>query len=185
MTQDFRETKIKILSEEHSRAFQEAVIEAGGGWWGDRGVRNLHTKFLFVADDLQLTYCDTLGYFKNHEYKEIQFPLPVTTKNVWSGEDMPPIGTVCEYLWGEGEWRKCEIVAYYFANVVAVDAFYCNAVLLQPLMFRPIKTPEQMAAEERRQVIDEMIKLVKICRTHKDIMHVLYDAGYRKTEGEL
>lgn len=82
MTQDFRETKIKIISEGHSRAFQEAVIAAGGGWRGDRKVRNLHTKFLFVSEDLLLTYCDPLDHFEEHEYKEIQFPLTVSTKNV-------------------------------------------------------------------------------------------------------
>lgn len=49
----------------------------------------------------------------------------------WNGEDLPPVGTVCEYLWDEGEWRKCEVVAHYSAYVVAVDAFYSNSVLLQ------------------------------------------------------
>ena len=74
MTQDFRETKIKILSEEHSRAFQEAVIADGGGWSrGKSVVINLHKEFLFVAEDLRISYCDTLGFFKKHDYKEIQF----------------------------------------------------------------------------------------------------------------
>ena len=101
----------------------------------------------------------------------------------WDGSGVPPVGTVCEYLWSEGkEWRKCEVVAYYFANVVAVDVDSA-AVCLPTGMFRPIKTPEQIAAEERLSAIDEMVVLAQhsgsIC---KDVMSALYDAGYRKTE---
>lgn len=98
----------------------------------------------------------------------------------WDGSGLPPVGTVCEYLWGDGEWRKCEIVAHYFANAVAVDAFYCNAVLLQPLMFRPIRTPEQIAAEERLHAIDEMYSVIR--ESQIKTVAALYDAGYRKTE---
>lgn len=101
----------------------------------------------------------------------------------WDGGGLPPIGTVCEYYRSEGEeWRKCTIVAYYLASAVAVDALDCSAVRLRIGLFRPIKTPEQIAREERLHAIGEMIKLVKIHHTYKDIMSVLYDAGYRKTE---
>ena len=100
----------------------------------------------------------------------------------WDG-GIPPIGTVCEYLLAaDWEWRKCEVVAYYFANVVAVDVLDSAAVLMQPMMFRPIKTPEQIAAEERFQAIDEMNDLILGWGVEKRMLAVLYDAGYRKTE---
>lgn len=104
----------------------------------------------------------------------------------WDGSGVPPVGTVCEYLWSEGnEWRKCEVVAYYFANVVAVDVLDSAAVLVQPMMVRPIKTPEQIAAEERLDAIDEMVVLAQHSGSiFKDVMSALYDAGYRKTEVE-
>ena len=75
---DFRETKIKTLSEEHSRAFQEAVIAAGGTWHsGGRAVKYLSAKFLFVDADLYLGFeVSDRDYFDSHEYKEIQFSLP-------------------------------------------------------------------------------------------------------------
>ena len=50
------------------------------------------------------------------------------------------------------------------------------------LYLRPIKTPEQLEAEERLQAIDEMMDLVWRHSSLKDLMSDLYDAGYRKTE---
>lgn len=100
----------------------------------------------------------------------------------WDG-GVPPVGTVCEYFLAKSdEWRKCEVVAYYFAGVVAADELHSSAVLLPSTLFRPIKTPEQTAEEERLQAIHEMIELVARYSTFNDVMGVLYDAGYRKTE---
>jgi hypothetical protein len=51
--------------------------------------------------------------------------------------------------------------------------------------FRPIRTPEQIAAEEREKAIDAMNKLVgdiEKIPTWRDALAALYDAGYRKTE---
>ena len=102
----------------------------------------------------------------------------------WDGIGIPPVGTVCEYLWAEGEeWRKCEVVAYYFANVVAVDVFDSTAVCMLASLFRPSKTPEQIAAEERDEAIEEMVELLIMHgKTMRGDMRVLYDAGYRKTD---
>lgn len=106
----------------------------------------------------------------------------------WSGEGVPPIGTVCEYYRSECDaWRKCEIVAYYFANLVAIDESIDDlkkaAVCLRSGLFRPIKTPEQIAEEERLHAIDEMIHLAVVPgRKYRHVMSALYDAGYRKTE---
>lgn len=98
---------------------------------------------------------------------------------------IPPVETVCEYRLAEGaEWRRCVVVAHYFARVVAVDVYGGGPVLLPPIMFRPIKTPEQIAAEERQQAIDEMMDLAERYGTVKGIMSALYDAGYRKMEVE-
>lgn len=74
---DFRETKIKILSEEHSRAFQEAVFEAGGRWHFGKVVKYLSTKFLFVDANLYIGFeVSDRSYFDCHKFTEIQYPLP-------------------------------------------------------------------------------------------------------------
>ena len=74
MTQDFRETKIKILSEEHSKAFQKAVLAAGGGWRSSGEFYRGGINFIFLNDSLGMTYCDNAVFFEEHDYKEIQFP---------------------------------------------------------------------------------------------------------------
>ena len=101
----------------------------------------------------------------------------------WADTGLPPIGLVCEYYGADGKWRKCEIVAYYFANVVAVDVLDSAAVLMQPMMFRPIKTPEQIAIEDRLHAVVAMMDILgSHCALSRYSAKVLYDAGYRKTE---
>ena len=100
----------------------------------------------------------------------------------WDG-GVPPIGTVCEYYWTGGEeWRKCHIVGYYFESVVVVDVLDITAARLPTGLFRPIKTPEQIAEDKRQQAIDEMDDLIIGLRVDKRVLAILYDAGYRKTE---
>lgn len=75
---DFRETKIKILSEEHSRTFQEAVFEAGGSWY-DRPhtVQYLDFTFLYVDSQLRMSFLpENANYFNRHPATEIFFNLP-------------------------------------------------------------------------------------------------------------
>lgn len=101
----------------------------------------------------------------------------------WSGEGVPPIGTICEYYRSEGdEWRKCEVVAYHNSNIVAVDVFDSTAVCLHfgLSLFRPARTPEQIAAEEKSKAVDEMLDSAGLWISLKDVMETLYDRGYRK-----
>lgn len=101
----------------------------------------------------------------------------------WDGSGVPPVGTECEYLFTNGEeWRKCDVVAHYFASVVAVDVLDGTATSLPAGLFRPIKTPEQIAAEDRENVIADMYGAVMGSDGIKGGLIALYDAGYRKTE---
>lgn len=101
----------------------------------------------------------------------------------WDGSGLPPDGTVCEYHCAErDEWRECEIVAYYFANVVAVDLLDSSAVCLRIGLFRSIKTPKQIAKEKRENVIADMYETVMMGDSIRYGVEALYDAGYRKTE---
>lgn len=71
----------------------------------------------------------------------------------WNGEGLPPVGTVCEYLEdGNGDWEEVTIVEidhrldYQFA-VFHGDKGYSGDRRTE--LFRPIRTPEQITAEER------------------------------------
>lgn len=83
----------------------------------------------------------------------------------WSGEKdgLPPVGTVCEcQVKAQANWVRCEIVAH--KDRYAIGYVDENTVMLSAgIRFRAIKTPEQLAAEERemalidfRQVLDEL-----------------------------
>lgn len=110
----------------------------------------------------------------------------------WDGSGLPPVGTVCEYRLNEYDtWFMCKIIYVLsgsddcfvaWCDHLGSDQFLTFLSDRYKLQLRKIKTPEQIAAEERLHAIGEMIKLVKIHHTYKDIMSVLYDAGYRKTE---
>lgn len=109
----------------------------------------------------------------------------------WDGSGVPPVGTVCEYRLGEGTWFKCKVVYMLsgtdgfvaWCDHLAKDQFLTFSSRRYKLHLRKIKTPEQIAAEERLQAIDEMVYLVHRADTgYKAEMRALYDAGYRKVD---
>lgn len=105
----------------------------------------------------------------------------------WSGEGLPPVGTVCEgQVRGYGEWQKFTVLAHHNGHVWVAgdDGKHCMTVPPHG-KFRPIRTPEQIAAEEREKVIAEMLAACPYPGSpvsRSDCEH-LYKAGYRKVEG--
>lgn len=77
MSKDFRNTKIRIKSEEHSKALQEAMIEAGARWCGSGKLYKQNLKFIYVNEDLLMTHAGCSTLFEEHTHKEIQFPIPI------------------------------------------------------------------------------------------------------------
>lgn len=108
----------------------------------------------------------------------------VKRPQVWGGEGLPPVGTVCEFK--KDEWVSVEVFGHRVCSNGDVEVFvnlknswdYSSALC----RFRPIKTPEQIAAGERSKVIDEMCDVVLNRQTGKLLFESLYDAGYRKVE---
>lgn len=97
----------------------------------------------------------------------------------WTGEGRPPVGTVCEFYADEDTWRECKIVGenegYLIVWVTHAHIWTTKAAAL----LRPIRTPEQIAAEERKTAIKEMQSDTE-CHVYADVFGRLYDAGYRK-----
>jgi hypothetical protein len=112
----------------------------------------------------------------------------------WSGEGLPPVGTVCEYNLKAGPWFKCEI-RYVLDNDQDPEADGWQAVIWCPHLekeqmakasgfnFRPIRTPEQIAADEREA---EIVRLSDFIQRARDAgLHIgeaLHDAGLRFPE---
>lgn len=99
----------------------------------------------------------------------------------WNGQGLPPVGAVCEYrhmIWPE--YRSCEIRYISEESLVAYDDAQEQFYRTCDMLFRPIRTPEQIAAEEREKAIEEMCFAVETLTVKQ--AKALYDAGYRRRE---
>lgn len=76
----------------------------------------------------------------------------------WNGEGLPPVGVVCEYLGAHqyNEWSKVKIFAAWrkFVFVDFTDGWRQED---NPKRFRPIRTPEQIAAEKQAKIVEAQL----------------------------
>jgi hypothetical protein len=115
----------------------------------------------------------------------------------WFGYSPPPVGTVCEYRVGQGPWFECEIryiTTPYHDCPVEVVMFPPHLKGEQTgvvgdgegeISFRPIRTLEQNAADERDKASVELAGILAGHDQHIAVRDIemakyLYDIGYRK-----
>lgn len=105
----------------------------------------------------------------------------------WNGEGLPPVGTVCELRCNTGGWGEAEIK--YHGRAICVWLWIRRdgntdqvewAENPERMEFRPLRTAEQIAAEEREKAIAEMIAICRMESTDTRMVEALYSAGYRK-----
>ncbi|END0108390.1 hypothetical protein ACUHM0_005244 [Pseudomonas aeruginosa] len=105
----------------------------------------------------------------------------------WNGKGLPPVGTVCEVKHRDIGWVRCEIVAH--------KSFSCGGLThaiawidentldqSQGLRFRQLRTPEQIAAEEREKAVGDMAMSIQGVPYQYPTLYALFDAGYRRQE---
>lgn len=110
----------------------------------------------------------------------------------WDGRGLPPANTMVEIrnVSAQTEWSAARVV-FASRNVIVWDwagepainglcTSYAHAVEV-----RPIRTPEQIAKDERSKACDEMFGVILKMTSgdpnnRSDILEALYDAGYRK-----
>lgn len=107
----------------------------------------------------------------------------------WNGEGLPPVGTVCEVDGSSGPtgWAGCTIRYVSDDVIVFKRAAYGfeSFSTIGEYSFRPIRTPEQIAAEVRRVEIKHIqAASVVNCGPYitESAAGAIYDAGYRKFE---
>jgi hypothetical protein len=122
----------------------------------------------------------------------------------WNGEGVPLFGARCEYNASsdrdKGKELWCEVVIKYLSDWVIV--FACTKApagheasvgveLFGDIThgiekrFRPIRTPEQIAADERHEAVMRMSDIVgdiEKVPSWTDALEALYDAGLRFSE---
>jgi len=138
---------------------------------------NLNARFYdgfwWRGNGLKLGDYDTVGELIERPKKQ----------EAWDGEGLPPVDCLCETFDVDANcWVKVEIYAHTElmgeTNVCAkngTDMFYGLAH-----EFRPIRTAEQLAEEERKSQLELMHKIyMEGASEHKGGIAALYDAGYK------
>ena len=108
----------------------------------------------------------------------------------WSGEGLPPIGVACQVtphndVWGFStlETRPCSVIAYHadFAWIDLGGPGVPLATRIDKVDFTPIRTPEQIATDQREKGISELLSVALAADPNsQDVCAAIYDAGYRK-----
>lgn len=106
--------------------------------------------------------------------------------HAWAGKGLPPAGTDCEARHPvSAAWRKVKVVHLQNESGCGV-CVEKNGRIWWSAEFRPICTPEQIAAAEREGQIDAIRKAAIGQYTQHgiswDAATAIYDAGYRKFE---
>lgn len=129
------------------------------------------------------------------EFTELRDCLLIARPAEWTGQGLPPVGTVCEVVQVSSQphdycrrfvGQNVKIVAHHVdvdgdeVAVFAASDYEFHALVAG--CFRPIRTPEQIAADEREKAIAEMSEAIKTQFSFGWVFEKLYDAGYRKHE---
>lgn len=106
-------------------------------------------------------------------------------QETWDGQDLPPVGIECEFSLNLGSigWAKGRVIGH--DGVFAVISHKGKYHPRNEHSVRPIRTPEQIAAEEREKAINQMISDAGYVDPKIGTfvaMRNLYDAGYRRQE---
>lgn len=113
----------------------------------------------------------------------------------WDGKGLPPVGVECECCYtSPSEYYRVKIIAHDDEKAVFRwidgpmqfklgdgDHYTLGAFTNPHPTFRPIRTPEQIAAEEREKAIAAMQRIVSSGDPHygRKVCEALYDAGCR------
>lgn len=110
----------------------------------------------------------------------------------WDGQGLPPVGTVCEVKRSDLKWYPCEIFAIRGKEALFdLDEGHADCWDSgDASLFRPRRTPEQIAAEEREKEIDDLCAQIvwhygapKMAEHYHELAVALHAKGYRLTEG--
>ncbi|HGN2557714.1 TPA: hypothetical protein ACKR1C_000483 [Pseudomonas aeruginosa] len=132
-------------------------------------------------------WLNTLRYCNVSAEREATFEA--RPQEAWDGQGLPPAGTKCEHYGtaDDLEWLEVEVIGH--GNVDGRNVAFFRYGTGSPRFtvsystannFRPIHTPEQIAAEEREKAIEEMCFAEETLTVKQ--AKALYDAGYRRKE---
>lgn len=158
-------------------------LDQDGWWWWSEGKK----RWELYRANLPQHRVDAM----------IQRPSP------WNGTGLPPVGIECECCYtSPSEYYRVKIIAHDDEKAVfrwidgpkQFELGDCKNYTLGALThhhpkFRPIRTHEQIEAEERDKAVDELCETIvghygspKMSEHYLGLARALYDAGYRKID---
>lgn len=105
-------------------------------------------------------------------------PIPQET---WDGQGLPPVGAKC--LTDRNDFiREVTILCHGKTQTFVFDHVSQEEIclVLKGRVFLHIRTPEQIAAEEREKAVGDMAMSIQGVPYQYPTLYALYDAGYRK-----
>lgn len=152
---------------------------------------NAHNRMFYKGErpDLQVFIHDQWRQSAIIKSNEL-FVYRQTTPS-WSGEGLPPVGVVCEMRhesWQSNNWSKVTVKyasTEYFITEDGAGEQHWHA---HSVTFRPIRTQEQIAADERESQIvaihDAIVTSVKVtlgqCDSWRKVAEMVYSAGFKR-----
>ncbi|HBO3725434.1 TPA: hypothetical protein L4T28_006561, partial [Pseudomonas aeruginosa] len=102
-------------------------------------------------------------------------------QKAWDGQGLPPVGA--KFLTDRNDFlREVTILCHGKTRTFVFDHVSQEEIclVLKDRVFLPIRTPEQIAAEEREKAIEEMCFAEETLTVKQ--AKALYEAGYRRQE---
>lgn len=104
----------------------------------------------------------------------------------WNGEGLPPVGTWCEMRADDGAWHEAEVIVHGKDRGTTIAIGQSEEILLwsrDGSDCRPIRTPDQIAAEERekaKMLIGQILIDNRGNSNEYQVAGFIYDAISRK-----
>lgn len=100
------------------------------------------------------------------------------------GDGLPPVGLTVEwYSDSQTGWQEIIVLAYHGMDAWIKPKGKSSTIVGNIANFRPIRTPEQIAAEEMANGVREMRQVMAQAKCGRDSeLEALWLAGYRKFE---
>lgn len=189
-----QEWKVAVDALKPEKKQREAINWATSPEWAKELAINPHGEAAWLGDN---GYVYMMGRVFHEWSTPSSFPrdcfkVVESRPVVWGGEgSVPTAGAEFEFRPKVGvdrEWTKAK-AKYVGDRIMTIqDGDGEGSLTMNLYDFRPIRTPEQIAKQERSRACDKMFGVIldKIPQDRRnngsDICEALYDAGYRKFE---
>ena len=165
-------------------------------WATKHGIVGTYREYPIWFSDTQYTYCDeqqegkVFNFSVDFVYKPKEiYAITERPAPQWSGEGLPPIGVPVEWSeWQDGKYQVVTVLAYAGGDAWIQPNGRPSMIVGNPAGFRPIRTPSQIAAEEREafaeKLVSEMGKSPTGCPNAMNQARKIFDLGYRKGDAK-